>query len=518
MSDEREKLNIDDIGDVSIEDSVTDDINIDDILAAAYYDDIVNIAPAGDDFSPEMVKSLDDALRVVDKSNLSPAPVTTRTGGFVTTASPSAPTSDAPFSAQADNVAANTNAPSGIFDKLRSIKLKELLPKRRPKDNVPGYNEANADIGPPDFKIKFDFESAYKDPPENRPLRRRRERRTGLIGGLMFAIFILCVGLVLASVMWMVVADVLGFDADDEVVEVQVPEDFELDGITDMLYEAGLIRYKSLFNIYAEYSSAEEKISPGEYVLNRNYDYRAIVQGMTARAGVRVETTVVIPEGLTLVQIFNLLENEGVCSAEELWDAATHYDFDFYFLDKETLGNRLRLEGFLFPDTYNFYRDSTAVRTLSRLLREFDNKFTETYVERAEFLGYTVREIVTIASMIEREAGSDEERSRIAAVIYNRLNNSTNFPLLEIDATIHYAIAGTGNMFSTQFDSEYNTYLYPGLPPGPIASPGLASIQAALYPDRTDEYFYALNRSGTHDFFRNAADHQAFVNSDEYGG
>jgi len=292
---------------------------------------------------------------------------------------------------------------------------------------------------------------------------------------------------------------------------------FTMEDITDMLYDAELIRYKFLFNFYANFSNAEDKITPGAYVLNKNHDYRALVQGMTARAGVRVETSVTVPEGYTLAQIFTLMEDYEVCSAADLWEAATNHDFNYHFLDKDTLGDRLRLEGFLFPDTHNFYVGSDPVQVLNRFLRDFDKRLTETYIERINDMGFSVRDIINIASMIEREAGSDEERPRIAAVIYNRLK-SNDFPHLQIDATIFYAIAGTGIPFSTDYDHPYNTYLNEGLPPGPIANPGMASIRAALYPDTTNEYYYALNRSGTHNFFRTRAQHQAFVQGPEYGG
>jgi len=388
-----------------------------------------------------------------------------------------------------------------------------------PEDDYRTYRnvDPDLDIGNPNFKMKFDFESAYRDVPENKPLRLRREKRTGLVGGLLLATFIICVSIVLASIAWIATVDVLGFASEDVFVNVQVPTGFTIEGITDMLYEAELIRHKALFALYAEYSNAEEKISEGSYVLNKNYDYRALVQGMTARAGVRVETTVTIPEGFTLAQIFSLLEAEGVCSAEELWRVATRHDFNFHFLDRSTLGNRLRLEGFLFPETYNFYMDSRPEQAIIRMLREFNRRFTEEYVERAEDMGYSIHEIIIIASLIEREAGDDDERSRIAAVIYNRLD-SPNFPRLEIDATIHYAISGTNIPFSTLLEHEFNTYANEGLPPGPIANPGIASIRAALYPDSTNEFFYALNRYGTHNFFTNYNDHVNFVNSDEYGG
>jgi UPF0755 protein len=499
----------------------------------------------------DVVKKLEEALKLIDDSNLPPAPDSGRavpvqserrgvsmqkpplTDKFGIPIKPPPTRSDVkPYNASrpaapgikpqgASRPAASGSSPS---NKTRpAIVAGAPLKSRVPADSsadVTAYvseDKDEPDVGPPEFRMKFDFESAYKDVPSNNPLGLRRERRTGLVGGLLLAIFIICVSLVLASAVWMATVDVLGFAAGDELVDVFIPPDFTMEGVTDILYEAGLIRYRSLFTIYAEYSSAEEKITSGSFVLNRNYDYRALVQGMTARAGVRVETTVTIPEGFTLAQIFNLLEREDVCSADDLWEAATNHNFNFWFLDSETLGNRLRLEGFLFPDTYNFYKNSTPTQAILRMLREFDRRFREEYVERAAFLGYSVHEIIIIASLIEREAGDDDERSRIAAVIFNRLDNP-NFPRLEIDATIHYAIMGTSIPFSTQLDSEFNTYIHEGLPPGAIANPGIASIRAALYPDSTNEYFYALNRQGTHNFFTNYNDHVNFVNSPEYGG
>jgi len=397
-------------------------------------------------------------------------------------------------------------------DKFRSYDIADngKITKSSDSDN-------ELDIGSEKFKVKFDFDSAYKDVPEEKPLRLRREKRTGCVGGILFGAFIISVSLMLGTLLWMAAVDVLGFSAEDEQVNVTVPANFAIEDITDMLYDAGLIKYRFLFNIYAGFSHAEDKIKSGTYVLNNNFDYRAIVQGMTARAGVRAEISVTIPEGFTLTQIFTLLEDYGVCPASELWEAATNHDFNFSFLDKDTLGERLRLEGYLFPETHNFYIDSEPVPVLTTLLREFNRRFTEDYVTRAEDMGYTVRDIIIVASMIEREAGDDEERPRIAAVIYNRLD-SKDFPNLQIDATIHYAIAGTGRPFSTDIDHPYNTYIHEGLPPGPIANPGLPSIRAALYPDSTNEYYYALNKEGTHNFFRTRAQHEAFVKSDNYGG
>jgi len=522
----------------------------------------------------DIIKNMEEALKLVDDSNMPPAPVSDRPLSSLTERSdrplPSmtersdrplssmTERSDRPLSrlsersddhplssltARSEPAASKTprvdkfGIPIKFFtskktispeeEALRKVKAAEksgVPQEARPYDYLPidaptksDDDDVELDIGKPEFKIKFDFESAYRDVPNNRPLRLRREKRTGLVGGLLLAIFILCVSLVLASLAWLATVDILGFSAEDEDVNVQVPPGFTMEGITDMLFEAGLIRYKVLFNLYAEYSNAFEKISEGSYILNKNFDYRALVQGMTARAGVRVEVSVTIPEGFTIAQIFTLLESEGVCSADELWDVATFHDFKFHFLDRETIGNRLRLEGYLFPDTYNFYMDSPPTQAILRMLREFDRRFTEEFIERALYMELSIHEVITIASIIEREAGGDAERARMAAVIFNRLA-SPDFPRLEIDATIHYAIAGTGIPFSTQFESDYNTYLHEGLPPGPIANPGIPSIRAALWPDTTNEFYYALNKEGMHNFFSNFTDHVNFVNSDEYGG
>jgi UPF0755 protein len=312
-----------------------------------------------------------------------------------------------------------------------------------------------------DFKVNFDFDGEYRDLPDTRPLRPRRERRTGCLGGILYAVFVICICLLLASLLWLAATDVLGLGNDDELVQVTVPEDFTIDDVATVLKENGLIQYKFLFKIFAEYSDADETITAGTYELNKNFDYRALVTGMTAKGGQRAEVDVVIPEGYTLRQIIALFDANGVASSEELWDTAANYDFDYWFLDESTLGDENRLEGYLFPDTYTFYIGDSPPRAFTKLLDNFEAKFKEEYQTRAEEQGCSVHDIVTIASMIEKEAGDDAERELIASVIYNRLNSDYNY--LEIDATIVYAIAGTDEEFSTAYDSPYNTYKYPGL-------------------------------------------------------
>ncbi|MBR7081113.1 MAG: endolytic transglycosylase MltG [Oscillospiraceae bacterium] len=428
------------------------------------------------------------------------------------------------------------------FD-IETFKAPERESAARESTDAPkrAVYDDDSDKGPDNFKINFDFEREYESTREYRPIKRSRERRTGCLGGILYFAFVLAVSLALAAFLWIAATDVLAFGKENRKVEVTLDESMfrdeeidvkndegevtgtktvrvtDVDYIAEVLYDQGLIKYKWLFTFYGKFSHAGTKVSPGTYELNGNYDYRALVSGMTKSWGTKASIDITIPEGFTMAQIFELMEKNGVCEIEELSEAAKNYDFDYDFLDKETIGNPQRLEGFLFPDTYTFYVGDEPTRAINKMLSNFENKWTSDYAERASNLGYSVNDIVNIASMIEREAAGDSERSTIASVIYNRLN-SRDFLYLNIDATIYYAMSLTGEEFSTELESPYNTYYVQGLPAGPIANPGIASIKAALWPDSTNYYYYALSTSGMHEFFKTAAAHTEFVNSDAYGG
>jgi len=399
-------------------------------------------------------------------------------------------------------------------------------------------------VGPQDFEVDYDFDEAYEDV-EEKPVKRGRAKRTGCLGGLLYFVFVIAVSVALAALGWMCATDVLALGAEDRVVEITLPRSVftqeertyedddgnrqvktvnaaDMDYVSDTLYNNGLIKYKWLFKLYAQFAKADEKVSAGTYEVNMNYDYRALVNGLTASGGQKVEIEITIPEGYTVRQIVNLLVKNKVCEEEELWDTLANYAFDYDFIDKTTAGDKYRLEGYLFPDTYKFYISDKPVRVINKMLKNFSGKWTAEMSDKAELMGYSMREILTVASMIEKEAGADSERANIASVIYNRLDNpdARTVGLLQIDATILYAMArdDVSGDISTEYDSPYNTYLNKGLPPGPIANPGMASIKAALNPAKTGYFYYALGKEGVHEFFKKYEDFHAFVTSDAYGG
>ena len=227
-----------------------------------------------------------------------------------------------------------------------------------------------------------------------------------------------------------------------------------------------------------------------------------------------------IPEGYTCQQIFALLEENRVCTTVDAAAYAASGELnDYWFLEGVERGSENCLEGYLFPDTYEFYKNSTPREALQRMLNNFDIKFTEEMLGQLATLNenltgdYTLREIVIVASLIEKESAAPSESPKVAGVIYNRLFNwGSNPKLLGIDAAIVYAQGGDAETIDTTLDSPYNTYLYPGLVPGPIANPGLASLKAALNPDMHDYFYYVLNPStGKHQFSKSLDEHNNWI-------
>jgi UPF0755 protein len=359
---------------------------------------------------------------------------------------------------------------------------------------------------------------------EYSPVSRRRYYRTGCLGGILYFGFIVCLSVILCAFAWMAADDVLSLNKEPATADIYVGEEKDISQVATELKSKGIIEYKWLFRLFAKISHASEKIDAGVYTVSSQLDYRAIItklQQDTGWSGNERETvSVLIPEGKTLTQTFQILSDAGVCAYETLIDCAQNYNFEYDFLSEVKSDAEYKLEGYLFPDTYEFYLESEPAEAINKFLDNYEAKITDEMKAQAQAMGYSMNEIITIASLIEMEAGSDDERPTVASVIYNRLN-SGYYPYLQIDATVQYALGERKEKLSYEdrlVESLYNTYLHEGLPPGPIANPGLASIKAALNPVTTTYYFYALNKEGTHAFFNDIDSFNIFLNSDQFGG
>ncbi len=354
-----------------------------------------------------------------------------------------------------------------------------------------------------------------------RATKRHRSAMSRVAGAFLYVLLVIVGSGVLATVGWIWACDLLGLNKEPVSIEVTIDDDTDFDAVVDLLEDEGLIQYKFLFKLYATFSHAQDKIAPGRYELNTEMDYHALVSSMSSSSSTRLTTNVTIQEGLTIDQLFTLLDERGVCSVERLQDMAANHDYAFDWLRDRPLGDYHRLEGYLFPDTYTFEMGENPKYVLNKMLVNFDAKMDE-YMPQytGEDAQYSLHDIVTIASMIEKETDgtNNEERNdyrSIASVIYNRLENpaAETVGYLQIDATLVYLNGGkVPTLADREIDSPYNTYLHQGLPPGPISNPGMQSLLAAMNPADTNYYFYVLNpETKQHEYTRTYAEHEALV-------
>lgn len=370
---------------------------------------------------------------------------------------------------------------------------------------------------------------------------RRRRRRGGLAaaGAALYVVIVIGVSILLAAVGWICAGDVLALNKAPLSAEVVLPPDYftqrevtvpgengapdstrtvfeaDIGKVASLLKEKGFIEYRPVFKLFCTMTKAKNKMAPGTYQLNTDMDYRALISALGSKSGSKAEISVTIPEGYSVEQIFQLLEEKGVASVADLNDMAANHDYKFEFLEGIPLGDPKRLEGYLFPDTYRFYINENPLYAINKMLVNFSVMVTKEQREALKEEGKSLRDIITIASLIEKETDGTDQ-AMIASVIYNRLNhpNSGTNGYLQIDATLVYINGGNQPTEADKaIDSPYNTYLYAGLPAGPISNPGSAAIWAAMNPKDSDYYYYALGTDGLHHYSRTYNEHQAFLNS-----
>jgi UPF0755 protein len=365
------------------------------------------------------------------------------------------------------------------------------------------------------------------EPKKKMEFETKKRANTGCLRGLLYLLFIVGSSFFIAVFAWNCANDVLALNKtnrpDDEVT-ITILENYSLNDLSRTLAKEGVIDRPWLFTLFCRFSKAEEKIEAGVFTISTRLDYNAIVKSFV-NIPVREEVWVVIPEGKNILEIFEMLSENGVCSVKDLARAAEEEEFSHSFLQDLPMSPNW-LEGYLYPDTYIFYTDSNPRSVLSKMLSQFGTMLTPSVRDELaawEAKGYDLNDILTIASLIQLEAATISEMRNISSVIHNRLGNR-NFPHLQIDATAVYLMKMEGRAVTSaedvlegrKIDSPYNTSMYEGLPPGPICSPGLEAIRAAIYPAKTSYYYYALSTDRTHEFFSTEAAFNNFRRSSNF--
>ncbi|MCS7258251.1 MAG: endolytic transglycosylase MltG [candidate division WOR-3 bacterium] len=271
--------------------------------------------------------------------------------------------------------------------------------------------------------------------------------------------------------------------------------------VAQKLFDAGIIRNPNVFIIWARILGYDKKIKPGRYKFTPNEKLLKLLK--TLSIGGEQKIFITIPEGYTIKQIGELLDKEGICSKDEFYKACHNQD-----LINSLNIKAQSLEGYLFPDSYDFLFNSSPEEIIKRMVK----RFFEIISKISDIKNpYWLDSIVRIASLVEKEAKLDEERPIIASVFYNRLRRKMP---LQSCATIQYILEHPKNVLTledTKLPSPYNTYLNLGLPPTAICNPGQASLQAAIFPQKTNYLYFAVSKDGRHYFSKTFAEHEKFL-------
>ena len=301
-------------------------------------------------------------------------------------------------------------------------------------------------------------------------------------------------------------------------VVISLSKDATTDEITDILLENGLIANWDFFQLYSRITKADDHYGYGDFELSTDLDYEALINKLQISNN-RAETVeVMFPEGSTVREIAQMLENKGVCTTEELFQAVNQFSefegYEWIGKIKNASERYYLLEGYLFPDTYQFYKSEDPTVVLGKMLNNGQKKITEEIQEQAEDMGMTIDEVMTLASMIQAEAADVNDMYMISSVFHNRLEagSASAVAYLGSDPTVWYPYANRAEVPADQvdtFESRYNTYKIKGLPPGPICNPGEDAIQAALNPKDTNYLYFCHAKDGTAYYATNASQHEA---------
>ena len=394
--------------------------------------------------------------------------------------------------------------------------------------NVEG-GEINSHSGAPD-EVEQKLNSHEMRVAKRKDKRRRRfkARKNRLIFRAIWLTMVIFTSIMIGQYIMVGVNDMLGVGREDEKsVSITVPKNATLDQITDILSENKVINNPYFFKIYATVTKATSGYTMGTFDIATNKDYQAIINYMQSDMNRTDVVKLRFREGLNIKEIADLLQENKVCDSKEFLEKCDTKDFDedYEFLKgiKNDSQRYYRLEGYLFPDTYEFYIGEDVTSVVQKFLSNYRRKLylskirfesgqkKQTIEQKAEALGMTMEDVITMASLIQAEAANQSDMYVISSVLHNRLDTIPNdgmndlgeggFKYLQLDSTVFYPYRSETQMPATMrknFESRYNTYIIEGLPAGPICSPGLEAVMAAVNPDNTN-YYYFCHKAATDD-------------------
>ena len=361
----------------------------------------------------------------------------------------------------------------------------------------------------PGARAVADERARRKEAREHRKRNRVKSRKNKRIFAFTWLAMIVLVSLMISSYLIGGSNDFLAVDRMESEVDVVIPEDVTQEQLTEILHSCHAIEKPEFFTLYCMLTTKIDYFPSGEYTIRTNMDYEALINELQAGPDLGEEITVMFPEGMTVVEFAEILAENGLSTKDEILEACNSTLFDQDYEDVAAIQNvddrYYKLEGYLFPDTYNFFEKDSAEAILKRFLNNFEHRVDEEMRADIEKSGYSLDEIVVLASIIQAEAANNEDMYMISAVLHNGLRDGAahNIFSLDCDSTLFYPYNGKSEA-PEGYLSDYSTYSslggVSGLPAGAICNPGLEAIRAAIYPAEEGSTYYYF----CHDSSRNA--------------
>ena len=402
--------------------------------------------------------------------------------------------------------------------------FEESAPSERSDDSSRSRRRRNREINSysdNDTKKRIERDSKKQlkqQKKEEKKIEKGKAKRNRRIFKLVWITMVVLVAVVLSQYLLVGINDLMAISREDNPTKVMIhiPADPTMDEVANTLYRANAIKQPGFFKMYATFTSSEEGFRQGDFEIETDKDYEAIINFLQSNVNRTDIVKVQITEGMIVVEIADLLHEQGVVSdIQEFLDLCNdnYFDEDFTFLkDINNASDRYyKLEGYLFPDTYEFYVGEAPKSVISKFLNNFDNKIMlhkekyfgnskkSTLAEEAEETGYSLDEILTIASIIQAEAASRDDMYVISSILHNRLKYGAEYDVskLDCDSTMYYPYrkeADIPESIRSTFKSTYNTYTFDGLPAGPVCNPGIEAIKAAIKPNETDYLYFCHDK------------------------
>lgn len=390
---------------------------------------------------------------------------------------------------------------------------KTTLVKRpaKPEKNVDTDIQETVVVKRPDVQNKIDKEN-YIDEPKNPEKKKKRNKKSksafnnSIFGGLFLSFAIIGIALILAIGGISLGREYLGVDKDQKEVTFNIPKGSTSSDIAELLEENSIIKHKTFFELVFKLK-APETIYPGDITLQPSMGYTAIINQLATMRESYETATISFPEGITLLEAAKLLEENGVCKVDDfLFEFNKDQGFDFEKLINGNDNAFYQMEGYFFPDTYEFYKNDKGYNITKKVREHFEQKFTDKMLEKMKQENLTLNQLMTLASMVQWESNSVEDMPKVASVFLNRLKDPDTFPSFQSDATEKYIVKVIKEKATTKAEQEhysesYDTYDHKGLPAGPICNPGIEAINAVLNPEKTNYYYFCNNLETGESFF-----------------